>query len=67
MHTDFEHLQLLIRRRSAQLVASWTLFADPVEKLAILDMPDAGMLQDHLICVSQEGTVGVISLAKMEQ
>lgn len=25
------------------------------------------MLQDHLICLSQEGTIGVISLTQMEQ
>ena len=53
--------------RSAQLLASWTLFADPVRNIIMVDMIEAGVLQDHLICVSQEGTIGVISLTQMEQ
>jgi hypothetical protein len=43
------------------------MFADPVEDLAMIDMDEAGALQDHLICTSQEGTIGVISLKDMEQ
>lgn len=43
------------------------MFADPVDDLALIDMKDAGALQDHLICSSQEGTIGVVSLKDMEQ
>lgn len=35
--------------------------------IAMIDMAEAGVLQDHLLCVSQEGTIGVISLTNMEQ
>jgi hypothetical protein len=43
------------------------VFADPVDDLAMIDMNDAGALQDHLICLSQDGTIGAISLKEMEQ
>ncbi|OXG25397.1 hypothetical protein C367_03219 [Cryptococcus neoformans Ze90-1] len=46
---------------------SWTLFAWPVSDFVLLDMPQAGSLRGTLLCTSQAGTVGIISLSKMEQ
>jgi hypothetical protein len=43
------------------------MFADPVESIALIDKTNAGPLQDHILCTSREGTVGIISLADMEQ
>lgn len=35
--------------------------------MTLLDMPEAGPLVNCLLCVSQAGTVGLISLVEMEQ
>lgn len=53
--------------RSFELQGSWSLFAFPVQSIALLDMAQAGSLQNHLFCVSQAGTVGIIALQEMEQ
>ncbi|KAK8849511.1 hypothetical protein IAR55_004845 [Kwoniella newhampshirensis] len=49
-----------------QLCGSWTLFAWPVESLALLDMPQAGTLQGTLLCTSKAGTIGLVSLSTTE-
>jgi hypothetical protein len=43
------------------------MFADPVKSIAIVDMANAGVLQDHVLVSSSDGTLGVISLKDMEQ
>lgn len=50
-----------------QFCGSWTLFAWPVSGFVLLDMPQAGPLRGTLLCTSQAGTVGIISLSEMEQ
>lgn len=50
-----------------QFCGSWTLFAWPVSDFVLLDMPQAGPLHGTLLCTSQAGTVGIISLSEMEQ
>lgn len=52
---------------TGRLLASWTLFADPVDRIALVNAPDAGVLHDKLLCTSCEGTVAVISLEELEQ
>ncbi|WWC65680.1 uncharacterized protein I303_108301 [Kwoniella dejecticola CBS 10117] len=47
------------------ICGSWTLFADPVSKIAVLDLPQAGPLRGCLLITSREGTVGIISLKEM--
>lgn len=58
--TDHSH-------REFQFCGSWTLFAWPVSDFVLLDMPQAGPLHGTLLCTSQAGTVGIISLSEMEQ
>ena len=53
--------------RTFELQGSWTLFAYPVQSVSLLDMPQAGTLAGNLLCTSQAGTVGLISLVDMEQ
>ncbi|KIR29487.1 hypothetical protein I307_01393 [Cryptococcus deuterogattii 99/473] len=50
-----------------QFCGSWTLFAWPVSDFVLLDMPQAGTLRGTLLCTSQAGTVGIISMSEMEQ
>lgn len=49
------------------LEGSWTLFADAVSSLSLIDLPNAGFLRNCLLCTSADGTIGIISLADMEQ
>ncbi|OCF37103.1 hypothetical protein I316_01008 [Kwoniella heveanensis BCC8398] len=49
-----------------KLCASFTLFADPVRNVALLNMPQAGGLQNCLLVSSNDGTVGIISLKEMD-
>lgn len=58
--TDHSHSEF-------QFCGSWTLFAWPVSGFVLLDMPQAGPLRGTLLCTSQAGTVGIISLSEMEQ
>nr|XP_019009161.1 uncharacterized protein I206_05807 [Kwoniella pini CBS 10737]OCF47942.1 hypothetical protein I206_05807 [Kwoniella pini CBS 10737] len=51
---------------SLRIRGSWTLFADPVQNIALLDMPQAGPLIGCLLITSREGTVGIISLKEMD-
>ncbi|WVQ79391.1 hypothetical protein IAT38_001488 [Cryptococcus sp. DSM 104549] len=46
---------------------SWTLFAWPVHSFTLIDVPQAGHLQGHLLCTSEAGTIGILSLRDMEQ
>jgi hypothetical protein len=43
------------------------MFADPVKSILIIDKANAGVLQDHVLVTSYDGTMGVISLKEMEQ
>ncbi|ORY34903.1 hypothetical protein BCR39DRAFT_515490 [Naematelia encephala] len=52
---------------SFKLEGSWTLFAEPVDVIAMLDLAEAGPLRGCVICVSTLGTVGLISLREMDQ
>ncbi|WVF68617.1 hypothetical protein IAT40_003387 [Kwoniella sp. CBS 6097] len=49
-----------------KLSASFTLFADPVKSVSLLDMPQAGSLEGCLLVTSNDGTVGIISLKEMD-
>ncbi|WWD04165.1 hypothetical protein V865_002231 [Kwoniella europaea PYCC6329] len=49
-----------------KLCGSWTLFADPVKDVALLNMSQAGPLQGCLLITSRDGTVGIISLKSMD-
>ncbi|KAK6908897.1 hypothetical protein I203_102903 [Kwoniella mangroviensis CBS 8507] len=49
-----------------KLCGSWTLFADPVKDVALLNMSQAGTLQGCLLITSRDGTVGIISLKEMD-
>jgi hypothetical protein len=42
------------------------MFADPVKSIAIVDLANAGVLQDQILVSSSDGTLGVISLKDME-
>ena len=55
------------RPRPFELLGSWTLFADPVHLIALLEMPQAGILRTCVLCTSQDGTIGIISLKEMDQ
>ena len=50
-----------------ELQGSWTVFADPVHWITMLDMPLAGVLRNCVLCTSKEGTIALISLADMDQ
>ncbi|KAI9633004.1 uncharacterized protein MKK02DRAFT_40384 [Dioszegia hungarica] len=50
-----------------ELQGSWTLFAFPVHTITLLADPKYGSLGGCVMCTSQAGTVGLISLAEMEQ
>lgn len=52
---------------SGQQQASWTMFADPVKSISMVNSPNAGVLEEHVLVFSCDGTVGVISLKGMEQ
>jgi hypothetical protein len=43
------------------------MFADPVKSILIIDKANSGVLQDHVLVTSCDGTMGVISLKEMEQ
>ncbi|WWC92997.1 uncharacterized protein L201_007961 [Kwoniella dendrophila CBS 6074] len=51
---------------SFKLCGSFTLFADPVKDIALLDMTEAGPLRGCLLVISNDGTVGIISLKEMD-
>lgn len=55
------------RLRPFSLQGSWTLFADPVSRVCLIDEQAKGPLSRSLLCVSVDGTVGIISLEDMEQ
>ncbi|EIW71713.1 hypothetical protein TREMEDRAFT_27484 [Tremella mesenterica DSM 1558] len=50
-----------------KLEASFTMFAYPVKTILRLMMPEAGNLRDCVLCTSDVGSVGVISLKEMDQ
>ncbi|RXK36360.1 hypothetical protein M231_06397 [Tremella mesenterica] len=50
-----------------KLEASFTMFAYPVKTILRLTMPEAGNLRDCVLCTSDVGSVGVISLKEMDQ
>ncbi|WVR08230.1 hypothetical protein IAU60_005277 [Kwoniella sp. DSM 27419] len=45
---------------------SFTLFADPIKSVALLDIPQAGSLDGCLLAVSEGGTIGIVSLKDMD-
>ena len=53
--------------RPFELLGTWTLFADPVRDIGLLDFPQAGILRDCVLCTSYDGTIGVISMKEMDQ
>lgn len=66
MRSKAQTCKTRLMNRSGALQGSWTLFADPVDNIAMVDMPDTA-LHGHLLCTSREGTIAVISLKEMDQ
>ncbi|TXT16045.1 hypothetical protein VHUM_00548 [Vanrija humicola] len=50
-----------------RLRGSWTLFDDPVQSIAHLELKEAASLEGALLCTSERGSVAVISLRDMDQ
>nr|ODN95521.1 hypothetical protein L204_04061 [Cryptococcus depauperatus CBS 7855] len=49
-----------------EFCGSWTLFECPVRSSTLLNMPQAGSIRGSLMCASEAGTIGLISLDNME-
>ena len=50
-----------------ELQGTFTLFAWPVRTITLLDMLEAGDLYGSVLCTSDVGSVGLISLKEMDQ
>ena len=49
-----------------ELQATFSIFSQPVRNLVLLDMSRTGPLRDCLMGISEDGSVGMISLDPMD-
>jgi hypothetical protein len=47
---------------SLRLEATFTLFTSPVRSITLLSQPEAGRFRGCLLCIAEDGTIGLVLL-----
>lgn len=49
---------------SLALRGRWTIFTSPLARIIPLREEKVGQLRDHVLCVSENGTIAIVSLSE---